>query len=140
MEYLLGSFTTFALIIFMSFIKKEEVKKQKLTVRYSQSHIFELVQPLLPTITNKTIKKRISQSTLYDQKTKIRVIIVENMAYWVKDNVFYEALMTNDGVDSETTKIVDTIGMNSVELDKMLFIMDRLREGLDDDSGSTGNK
>ncbi len=140
MEYLLGSFTTFALIIFMAFIKKEEVKKQKLTVRYSQSHIFDLVQPLLPTIRNKTIKKRISQSTLYEQKTKIRVIIVENMAYWVKDNVFYKALMTSDGVDSETTKIVDTIGMNSVELDKMLFIMDRLREGLNDDSGSTGNK
>jgi hypothetical protein len=30
--------------------------------------------------------------------------------------------------------------MDSVELDKMLFIMDRLREGLDNDSGSTGNK
>jgi hypothetical protein len=124
----------------MSFIKKEEVKKQKLTVRYSQSHIFDLVSPLLPSIINKTNKQRISQSTIYDKKTNIRVIIVEDMAYWVKDNVFYKASINNEGVDSETTKVVDTIGMDSVELDKMLFIMDRLREGLDNDSGSTGNK
>ena len=62
------------------------------------------------------------------------------MAYWVKDNIFYEASITNSGVDSATTKVVDTIGMDSVELDKMLFIMDKLREGLDNDSGSTGNK
>lgn len=140
MEYLLGSFTTFVLIFFMSFIKREDVKKQKLTVRYSQSDIFTLIKPLLPPIINRTIKQRKSQSKIYDQKTNIRVIIVEDMAYWVKDNVFYKASITKDGVDSETTKVVDTIGMDSVELDKMLFIMDRLREGFDNDSGSTGNK
>jgi len=140
MEYLLGSFTTFILILCMFFIKKEETKKQKLTVRYSQSHIFELVQPLLPTMINKTIKKKMCQSTIYKKKTNVRVIIIEGMAYWVKDNIFYEASINNNGVDSATTKVVDTIGMDSVELDKMLFIMDKLREGLDDDSGSTGNK
>ena len=94
----------------------------------------------MPPIINRTIKQRKSQSKIYDQKTNIRVIIVEDMAYWVKDNVFYKASITKDGVDSETTKVVDTIGMDSVELDKMLFIMDRLREGFDNDSGSTGNK
>jgi hypothetical protein len=29
--------------------------------------------------------------------------------------------------------------MDKVQLDKMLFIMDRLRDGKNDDSGSTGN-
>lgn len=140
MEYLLGSFTTFVLIFAMFFIKKEELKNQKLTVRYSQSHIFELVEPLLPKMTNKTIKKRISQSTIYRKNTNVRVIIIEGVAYWVKDNIFYEASINNNGVDPTTTKVVDTIGMDSVELDKMLFIMDKLREGLDNDSGNTGNK
>jgi hypothetical protein len=139
MEYLIGSFTTFVLVMLMSFFKKENVEKQKVTVRYSQSHIFDLVQPLLPPISNKTIKKRISQSTKYEEKTNIRVLIVDNVAYWVKENVFYKANVLNNGVDSDTTQVVDTIGMDSVELDKMLFIMDRLREGLDSDSGSTGN-
>lgn len=140
MEYLIGSFTTFLLILTISFIRKEEVVKQKVTVRYSQSHIYDLVQPLLPHISNKPIKKRISQSSKYDEKTNIRVIIVGGTAYWVKENVFYKANVMNDGVDAETTEVVDTIGMSKVELDKMLFIMDRLREGLEDDRGSTGNE
>ena len=139
MEYLIGSFTTFALVLLMSFFKKDGAEKQKVTVRYSQSHIFDLVKPLLPPINNKPIKKRISQSTKYEDKTNIRVLIIDNVAYWVKENVFYKADVLNNGVDSDTTQVVDTIGMNSVELDKMLFIMDRLREGLDNDSGSTRN-
>lgn len=140
MEYLIGSFTTFVLVLAMSFLKKDEVKKQKVTVRYSQSHIFDLVEPLLPPMNNRIKKKRVSQSTKYDEKTNVRVIIVDDTAYWVRENVFYKADVMNNGVNTETTQVVDTIGMNSVELDKMLFIMDRLREGLDNDSGSTGNK
>lgn len=140
MEYLIGSFTTFLLILAISFLKKGDMVKQKVTVRYSQSHIYDLVKPLLPHVSNKPIKKRVSQSTKYEDKTNIRVIIVGSTAYWVKENVFYKANVMNDGVDSDTTEVVDTIGMDKVELDKMLFIMDRLREGLEDDRGSTGNK
>jgi hypothetical protein len=140
MEYLIGSFTTFLLILSISFLKRSDVVKQKVTVRYSQSHIFDLVQPLLPPISNRTIKKRISQSTKYDEKTNIRVIIVDGTAYWVKENVFYKANVLGDGVDSDTTQVVDTIGMSKVELDQMLFIMDRLKEGLEDDRGSSRNE
>jgi hypothetical protein len=140
MEYLIGSFTTFLLILSISFLKRADVVKQKVTVRYSQSHIFDLVQPLLPPISNRTIKKRISQSTKYDEKTNIRVIIVDGTAYWVKENVFYKANVMGDGVDSDTTQVVDTIGMSKVELDQMLFIMDRLKEGLEDDRGSSRNE
>jgi hypothetical protein len=46
----------------------------------------------------------------------------------------------NEGyVDKETTRRVDTMGMDKVELDKMLFIMDQLRDGKINDSGSSGN-
>jgi hypothetical protein len=140
MEYLIGSFTTFVLIFLISFIKKDESKKQKITVRYSQSHIFDLVSPLLPAITNKPKKNKNSQSYRHDQKNNVRVVIVDGLAYWIKENVFYRSEVMIDGVDSGTTEPVDTIGMSSVELDKMLFIMDRLREGLDNDSGSTRNQ
>ena len=140
MEYLIGSFTTFVLIFFMSFLIKDLSLKQKLSVRYSQSHIFDLVSPLLPPISNKPNRQRNSQSKKYEEKTNVRVIIVENIAYWVRENVFYKAQVFGNGVNPDTTQVVDTIGMDSVELDKMLFIMDRLREGLNNDSGSTGNK
>ena len=37
-------------------------------------------------------------------------------------------------MDKESAEKVDTIHMDKVQLDKMLFIMDKLREGIDDDS------
>jgi hypothetical protein len=140
MEYLIGSFTTFVLIFLISFIKKDDVKKEKINIRYSQSHIFDLLSPLLPEVANINKINRNSQSYKHDQKTNIRVIIVDHLAYWVKENVFYKAEVLDNKVNTDTTEVVDTIGMNEVELDKMLFIMDKLREGLDNDSGSARNK
>ena len=67
-------------------------------------------------------------------------MIVDGLAYWIKENVFYKSEVLTDGVDPGEAQPVDTIGMSSVELDKMLFIMDKLREGLDNDSGSTRNQ
>ena len=64
---------------------------------------------------------------------------MDDQAYWVKDNVFYTADMSGEIVDKETTRVVDTMTMSKVQLDKMVFIMDRLREGNLNDSGGTGN-
>ena len=140
MEYLVGSFTTFVLIFLISFIKKADSKEQKVTVRYSQSHIFDLISPLLPEITKKTRENKNSQSHRHYEKNNVKVVIVDGLAYWIKENVFYKSEVLTDGVDPGEAQPVDTIGMSSVELDKMLFIMDKLREGLDNDSGSTRNQ
>jgi len=64
---------------------------------------------------------------------------MEDQAYWIKDNIFYTADVMGDGVDKDTTRRVDTMVMNKVQLDKMMFIIDRLREGNSNDSGSTRN-
>ena len=65
---------------------------------------------------------------------------MDSKAYWIKDNVFYSADMAPDGtVDKDTTQKVDTFSLNKVQLDKMVFIVDRLTEGLDDDSRYSGN-
>lgn len=80
------------------------------------------------------------QSIKHDNLTNIRVIIMDNSAYWIKDNTFYVADMSEDGtVNKDTTRVVDTMAMNKVQLDKMVFIVDKLTEGLYDDSGSSGN-
>jgi len=75
-----------------------------------------------------------TQSTIQHDKTNIRVIILDNNAYWIKDNMFYKAPLVNELIDKESAEQVDTMGMDKVQLDKMLFIMDRLREGIGDDS------
>lgn len=81
-----------------------------------------------------------SQSRIHYDKTNIKVIILDNNAYWIKDNIFYKAPLINELIDKDSAEQVDTIHMDKVQLDKMLFIMDKLREGMTDDSRSAGDQ
>ncbi len=142
MEYLIGFFTSIFIIYSVAKIqpKYNILKEQKIKpIRYSQSHIHSLVFPLLPK--PEKIRKIIkSQAAIIDRQNNIKVIIMDNKAYWIKDNTFYTAEMSMDGtVNKESTSRVDTNGMSKVQLDKMLFIVDKLREGTFDDSGGTRN-
>ena len=138
MEYFLGSITTLILFLLISKAVFKDLPEDKpVSIRYSQSHIHNLMSPLLPK--NIKFNNKKTQSMNHYNKHNLRVIMIENSAYWVKDNVFYMADLVSGEVNPETTRVVDTMGMDSVESDKMLFIMDRLREGLDNDSGGTGN-
>lgn len=138
MEYFVGSISTLIIIFcVIRLLPYSHYQKEKSPFRYSQSHIHEIISPLLPdALFNKNI---IRQSSKHEERTNIKVIIIDGYAYWVKDNLFYMADMDGDGVDSETTRLVDTIHMDKVQLDKMLFIMDKLRDGKNDDSSGTGN-
>lgn len=79
-------------------------------------------------------RKLKTQSQKHFKETNVRVIIVDNEAFWIKNNIFYKAQVSDQGVDKNTTQQVDTITMDKVQLDKMLFIMDKLREGTENDS------
>jgi hypothetical protein len=80
-----------------------------------------------------------TQSRKYHEKMNIKVIIVDDNAYWVKDNIFYTAPMIDEHIDNDMVQEVDTISMDKVQLEQMLFIMDKLREGIDNDSRSSGD-
>ncbi len=140
MEYFLGSAVTMvAMFITTRLILPRTLNKKVDTVRYSQSHIHTLVMPLLPDM--KTYKKKIvTQSSKHDERINIKVVIVENKAYFVKDGSFYCADMDGDYIDKQTAAVVDTMGMDKVQLDKMLFIMDQLRDGKKNDSGDSRNQ
>jgi hypothetical protein len=75
-----------------------------------------------------------TQSKRHYEKTNVKVIILDNNAYWIKDNIFYKAPLIGQSIDKDSAEEVDTITMDKVQLDKMLFIMDKLREGINDDS------
>jgi hypothetical protein len=81
-----------------------------------------------------------TQSKNHYDKTNIKVIIVDNNAYWIKDNIFYKAPLVDQLIDKDSAEQVDTISMDKVQLDKMLFIMDKLREGINDDSRGSRDK
>jgi len=139
MEYIIGSFSTLGILICLYFIINKLIDKYAYPkIRYRQSNVHNIIAPFLSEI---TIPKKVkdTQSILHDRKNSIRVIMIDGSAYWIKDNTFYTAYVDPHGtVDKDTTRVVDIMSLSSVELDKMLFIMDKLREGLNNDSGSTG--
>ena len=47
--------------------------------------------------------------------------------------------MIDEHINNDMVQEVDTITMDKVQLEQMLFIMDKLREGIDNDSGSSGD-
>ena len=141
MKYYIGFFIAFVLIFLITKLQSKYNILQEPYVKnlkISQSTIYN-ASLFLNKISNKKIKNnKKTQSKLHDSRTNIKVIIMDNQAYWIKDNVFYTANMIGDNVDKDTTRTVDTMAMNRVQLDKMMFIIDRLREEALDDSGSSG--
>ena len=140
MEYFLGSaITMLAMYVTTRLIAYNKVDNKKDIPRYSQSHIHMLILPLLPEI-RKYKKKMITQSSKHEERTNIKVVIVDNKAYFIKNGTFYCADMHGTEIDGATATSVDTMAMDKVQLDKMLFIMDQLRDGKKDDSGDSGNQ
>jgi hypothetical protein len=108
--------------------------------RYKQSYIYEIIKDVVPKQTfDKT--KVITQSQKHIQKNMLKVVITEGKAYWILNNVFYTANAINGRVDEETVEPLDIQDMPAKELNKMLSILDDLKQGVEpNDSGSTGNK
>jgi uncharacterized ion transporter superfamily protein YfcC len=69
-----------------------------------------------------------SQSKKHVQNYMLRVMVIDNNAYWVKDNVFFVASTENGNVLHDTAKQVDTSNMSKADIDKMMFILDKLKE------------
>ena len=108
--------------------------------KYRQSSIYEMVKDVIPKQSFDK-PKVITQSQRHIQKNMLRVVIAEGSAYWILDNVFYTANAINGRVDEETIKPLDIENMPIKELDKMLSILDDLKQGVGpNDSSSTGNK
>ena len=108
--------------------------------KYTQSSIYEMIKNVVPKQRfDKT--KVITQSQKHIQKNMLRVVIAEGNAYWILNNVFYTANAINGRVDEETIKPLDIENMPTKELDKMLSILDDLKQGVGpNDSSGTGNK
>jgi hypothetical protein len=142
MEYFLGSLITFAIVIVLTktFQNKDEPDPFN-TIQYSQSYIHELISPLIyPDEINRLLSPLVSQAKKHYDKTNIRILFMDEKAYWITNNKFYNADTEDGEVLKETTKEVDIMGMDEVELEKMTFIVEKLTEGLHNDSGDSGNK
>jgi hypothetical protein len=124
-----------------SIIKISNKKRIKFLskIKYRQSNVHEMVKDIVP---QKMFEKPkvITQSQKHIQKNMLKVVITEGKAYWILDNVFYTANAIGGRVDENTIKPLDIENMSKKELEKMLSILDDLKQGVEtNDSGSTGN-
>lgn len=63
-----------------------------------------------------------------DEDGVVRVAMLEDKAYWVQDNIFYEADMVDGNPDLDSAKPINAIEISEKELNKLLFILDTLNE------------
>lgn len=129
MEYFLGAALSIAAFIILSYAVKNKIPADRmLPIKYSQSYIYSLMSPFMPSVP--LYKKRLSsQSQKYLDNHSLRVFFDFEHAYWIKDNRLYRADLEDGMILPETQKEVDTIAMSKVELNKIMFIVEKLTEG-----------
>jgi hypothetical protein len=139
MEYISIVGLTLTIVLTIIVLMRKKAKKDFSKVLYSQSDMHRLLKYFFSLQTNVNEKPE-SQLTKRVEKSMIRIIVVGNSAYWVSDNIFYVADAVDGQVIPETAEPVDTNSMSRKDLDKMLFILDSLKNGKKNDSSSAGNE
>ena len=138
MEYLAGSLVTIVCIfIARQFYEVSKPNKIKINLGFRQSHIFNVVRPTMQEILHSKPFK--TQSTDHFDNSRVRVVLSDNKAYWIKNNSVYEAEIINGLIQENSTKVVDMMALDDVKLRDMMFIIDKLTEGQTNDSGNSWN-
>lgn len=110
----------YIILVILKKIERFVFKKTK----YRQSDIHEAYRHTIAFSSKKPA--RTSQSEQRLQSSSVNVIIVDDMAYWVVDNIFYCADFINGHINTEESRPVDTENMSKEEVEKMMFILDKL--------------
>ena len=140
MEYIIVLSLTLLLVwAIISITNKNKIKFLS-KIKYRQSNMHEIIKNVIPKEMFEK-PKMIRQSEKHIQKNMLKVVITEGKAYWILNNIFYTANAINGRVDEETIQPLDIENMPVKELDKMLSILDDLKQGVGpNDSSGTGNK
>jgi hypothetical protein len=140
MEYLLGFLVAIGMFLFFRLIAPRMISKDfGNKIKYSQTHIHEIIKDNIPESMFSNVKKP-TQSSHREKSMNIKVLFIDKEAYWIKENALFIADQEDGIVKEETARRVDTMGMNGVQLEKVMYIVDILNEGNENDRGYTGNK
>lgn len=138
MQYLIGVIVGAILTgitIYLVNIVSSWNKPGKILVSQSRSH--SVLAPM--TITIGQHKPLDTQATRYYDSTRIRTVFTEDAAYWIKDNTVYKARVENNFIVENSAEVLDMIAMDKVQLEEMIFIIEKLTEGMNNDSGYSGD-
>lgn len=138
MEFLVGASVAGILIAIFYFIHSYFfTRDSSVRLRVSQSRSFELMQPVFLRI---GMPKRLNtQSSKHLEKTQVKILFTDQYAYWIKDNSVYRADLQDGLILEESAKVLDMMALDKVQLDEMIFIVEKLTEGKDSDYWGTGN-
>jgi hypothetical protein len=137
MDYFIVSILTIATFFAILKIigKKEKQAVGRIIHRQSDMHMF--MKYFFSNISFE--KKQKTQMIKREQENTVKIVAIDDKAYWVVDNVFYVTSIVDDRPDIENAMPVDTSNMSKEDIDKMLFILDNLDRGDKDERGSSGN-
>lgn len=140
MDFFLGaSIAIIAVVVVNSFVQK--INRPNVNPMHSQSRSFELLKPfVLFSQDLASIKTLDTQVAKYINDNTFRILYIEDSAYWIENNALYVAKTIDGEIEKESAVQVDTMGMDKVELDKTIFIVETLREGFKNDFGYSGNE
>lgn len=141
MEYVIGSIVTVAaLFVFSRLLMPSPNEMRQIKIVNRQSRLFELIRPAIPFLESEPELPE-TQSYRYEDSLHLKVIVSNGIAYWIHENRLYQGDFIDGNIDKESGKIVDTMALSKVELDRMSYIVDRLNsKGGNLDYRNTGNE
>lgn len=129
MEYLFGAIVTASTMFFTyRWLQKNSVRVKPIKVLATQSRTNELIKEMF--MPNESFPMATSQAMKYFDSINLRILILEEQAYWIKNNAVFVAEVVNGEIEKETAKEVDTMTMDKIQLNKLMFIVEKLKEGL----------
>jgi hypothetical protein len=125
MEYIVGALIAIASTLVLRFFLKQDFEKlEGLRIKTSQSYTFSISNGMMYQA-EKPPSKMTQAKKIYESEYK-KVLIINNEAYWISDNAVYVAdIIDGEPIDGSARK-VDTIGMDDVQLKKIMFVVKTL--------------
>lgn len=135
-DLLLYVLTTLGIIGIINNVKN---KKGTNKIKYRQSHIHKIIGPYLPDFSY--VNGKNTQSKKHMKENIIDVLVTDKAAYWVHKDVFYTAIVDEDGsVDRSTASQINFDNMSEEEVKKMFIILDKLKDRSKNEGRSTRNE
>jgi hypothetical protein len=144
MDFFIGVMASLvSLLVFNKMIKNnsKDTSLRLVPPIHSQSFIYDSIGPLGHMVNNMYGDTRLNtQATKHFESLHVTVAFSNNNAYWIENNSLFCAALEESGFDKNSGKRVDTMGMSSVELNEIQFIVEQLTKAGNYDNGNPGDK
>jgi hypothetical protein len=137
MEYLLGSLVTILTIVLVRMWIHPDRLPYVNPIKHRQSHIYEISKDFLGYYVP-PFKELNTQAYNYFKENSLRVLMVNDKAYWIQNNNLLVSDVIDGEIADETTKKVDTMSLDKVQLEEIAFVVEKLTEGMKNDGGNSG--